>query len=193
MVLMMKRRMTLAIFSFLAMMILIQGTPVNAHTPGPMNLTYDFVSQELTIVVTHDVPDVNSHYIIQVNVERNSVDFLTRDYTSQNTTSQMSAIYSIPAVHGDVLEVTAICSVSGSVTNQITVVDPENTDTIPTIGVPPPLVDSTYAQTINFVCEVRHPRTAKLGAVADDPLPTLAQNAELLDLDRRVGKLRILL
>lgn len=137
--LIMKRRIMLFCFSFLAIMIFIQGTPVNAHTPGPMNLSYDFASQELTIVVTHNVPDVNSHYIIQVNVERNSVDFLTRDYTSQNTTSQMSAIYSIPAVHGDVLEVTAICSVSGSVTNQITVVDPENTDTIPTIGVPPPL------------------------------------------------------
>ena len=37
-----------------------------------------------------------------------------------------------------------------------------------------------------------HPRTAELGAVADDPLATLAQDAELLNLDRCVGKLRIL-
>lgn len=130
----MKRRMLLFCFSFLVVVILIQGTPVNAHTPSSMNLSYDFASQELTIVVTHNVPDVNSHYIIQVNVEKNSIDFLTRDYTSQNTTSQMSAIYSIPAVHGDLLEVSAICSISGSVTDQITVVDPTNTDTTPTNG-----------------------------------------------------------
>ena len=134
MVLIMKRKMMLFCFSLLGIMILIQGTPVNAHNPSSMNLSYDFANQELTIVVTHNVPDVNSHYIIQVNIDKNSADFLTRDYTSQNTTSQMSAIYSISAVHGDVLDVQAICSVSGSVTNQITVVDPANTDTTPTNG-----------------------------------------------------------
>lgn len=126
--------MTLIVFSFLAIMILVQGTPVNAHTPGPMNLSYDFTSQELTVTVTHDVADVNTHYIIQVIVEKNSVEYLTRDYTSQNTTSGMSAIYSVTAVHGDVLSVRAICSVSGQVTGQTTVVDPANTDTTPTNG-----------------------------------------------------------
>ena len=129
-----KRRMMLFCFSFLAIMIFNQGLPVNAHNPSSMNLSYDFANQELTIVVTHSVPDVNSHYIIQVNIDKNSADFLTRDYTSQNTTSQMSAIYSILAVHGDVLNVQAICSVSGSITRQITVVDPANTDTTPTNG-----------------------------------------------------------
>lgn len=131
---MMMKRIALLAISILAVMILIQGTPVYAHSPGPMTLSYDFTNQELTIVVTHSVPDVNSHYIIQVNIDKNSVDYLTRDYTSQNTTSQMSAIYSISAVHGDVLSVQAICSVSGSVSGQTTVIDPANTDTTPTNG-----------------------------------------------------------
>lgn len=117
-----------------ALTIFVLPAAVKAHTPGPVTLTYDFASQELTVVVSHSVPDVNSHYIIQVNVDKNSADFLTRDYTSQNTTSQFSAVYSIPAVHGDVLSVQAICSVSGSATNQVTVIDPAHTDTTTTDG-----------------------------------------------------------
>ncbi len=134
MVLMMKRSMSLIVLTILGIMILVQGTPVSAHTPGAMTLSYDFANQELTIVVSHSVTDVNSHYIIQVNIDKNSVDYLTRDYTSQNTTSQMSAIYGVSAVHGDVLSVQAICSVSGSISRQITVVDPDNTETTPTNG-----------------------------------------------------------
>ncbi len=126
--------MTLLLFSFLAIMILIQGAPVNAHTPGTMTLSYDYASQVLTVGVSHSVTDVNTHYIYQVVVEKNSVEVLTRDYTTQNTTSGMSATYAITATHDDVLRVTAKCIISGQVTNQVTVVDPENTDTTPTNG-----------------------------------------------------------
>jgi hypothetical protein len=46
----------------------------------------------------------------------------------------MSVTYSIPAVHGNVLSATAKCIQSGEITNQVTVVDPDNTDTTPTNG-----------------------------------------------------------
>jgi len=133
MVLMMKRRMTLAVFSFLAIMILVQGTPVNAHTPGPMNLSYDFASQILTVDVTHSVADVNTHYIVTVTIDKNSVEVLSKSYTSQNTTSGFSANYLVPAVDGDVLEVNAVCFISGQTTDDITVSDPSVTTT-PTDG-----------------------------------------------------------
>ncbi|MGD9396581.1 MAG: hypothetical protein PVJ05_09160 [Candidatus Thorarchaeota archaeon] len=128
----MKRRLTLIFGVLLAIMILFQGTPVTAHSPNSMDLSYDFTSQVLTIEVSHSVSDVNTHYIYQVVVEKNSVEVLTRDYTTQNSTSGMSATYTIAADHGDVLSVTAKCIQSGQLTRQITVVDPENTS--PTNG-----------------------------------------------------------
>jgi hypothetical protein len=131
-VLMMKREKLLFLMSFLAILILIQASPVAAHPPSSMNLSYDFASQVLTVDVSHSVSDVNSHYIYEVVVEKNSVDVLTRDYTTQNSTSGMSATYNIAADHGDVLSVTAKCSQSGQMTDEVTVVDPENTDTSPT-------------------------------------------------------------
>ncbi|MFW9975192.1 MAG: hypothetical protein ACFFDQ_08010 [Candidatus Thorarchaeota archaeon] len=130
----MKRRMILLVFSVLSIIVLIRGTPVNAHTPGPISLSYDFESQELTVQVTHNVEDVNAHYIYQIVVEKNSVVVLTRDYTTQNTTSGMSASYEITAAHGDILRVTAKCIVSGQASNQITVIDPDSTETITTNG-----------------------------------------------------------
>ncbi len=130
----MTRRVILLAFSFLVIIILVQGIPVNAHTPGPISLSYDFESQELTVQVTHNVEDVNTHYIYQIVVEKNSVVALTRDYTTQNTTSGMSASYEIAAAHGDVLRVTAKCIISGQASNQITVIDPDSTETIPTNG-----------------------------------------------------------
>lgn len=120
----MKGKMKLVGFSFLMIMILIQGITVNAHTPASVNLSYDFSSQVLTVQVSHSVADVNTHYIYQVVVEKNSVVILTRDYTTQNTTSGMSATYNIPAAHNDVLRVTAKCIISGQNSNQITVADP---------------------------------------------------------------------
>ncbi|MFW9809935.1 MAG: hypothetical protein ACFFE6_11225 [Candidatus Thorarchaeota archaeon] len=120
-------------------LLLLQVAPVTAHTPGPMTLDYDFGTQLLSVQVTHSVSDVNTHYIYQVVVEKNSVVVLTRDYTTQNTTSGMSATYSISAVHGDVLSITAKCIISGQYTDDVTVVDPSVTTTTPTNGGTTPL------------------------------------------------------
>ena len=149
MVLMMRKKI-LVIFSFLAILILIQGTPVNAHSPNSMNLSYDFASQVLTVEVSHSVSDVNSHYIYQVVIEKNSVEVLTRDYTTQNTTSGMSATYSITAAHGDVLRVTAKCIQSGQITDETTVVDPDNTDTTPANG-DGPWMDTTLLLAVAII------------------------------------------
>ena len=150
MALMMMRRKTVIIFSSLVIMILIQGTPVNAHSPNSMDLSYDYVSQDLTVEVSHSVSDVNSHYIYQVVIEKNSVEVLTRDYSTQNSTSGMSATYSIAAAHGDVLRVTAKCSQSGQITDETTVVDPENTNTTPTNG-DGPWMDTTLLIAVAIV------------------------------------------
>jgi hypothetical protein len=128
-VLMMRRSEAISIVSVLAIMILVPVNQVNAHAPTSMSLSYDYSDQELSVQVTHTVSDVNTHYIYQVVIEKNSVVVLTRDYTTQNTTSGMSATYSIAAIHGDALSVTAKCIQSGQITQQITVIDPEVTTT----------------------------------------------------------------
>jgi uncharacterized membrane protein len=101
------------------MMILVQGIPINAHSPSPNSISYSYVNQELSVTFNHAVTDVNTHYIYQVVVEVNSVEVLTRDYTSQNSTSEFSALYSLVAVEGDFIEVTAKCSISGQFTQEL--------------------------------------------------------------------------
>ena len=128
----MSRSSLVSIVVFLTVLMLFQFTPVSAHNPTSVDLSYDFESQELTVDVAHSTTDINSHYIYQVEVQKNSVVVLTREYTTQNTTSGMSATYHVAAIHGDVLSVTARCTLAGIRTSQITVVDPDNTETTPT-------------------------------------------------------------
>jgi hypothetical protein len=130
----MKKMTKLAILSLFLIAILVQGVPVNANSPQSMTIDYDFSSQVLSIDIAHSVSDVSSHYIYEIEVSKNSVGILTKTYATQNTTAGMSVTYSIPAVHGNVLSATAKCIQSGEITNQVTVVDPDNTDTTPTNG-----------------------------------------------------------
>ena len=138
MVFMMKGRIKLTIIVVLALMVLAHGVQVNAHTPASIDLSYDISSQILSVDVSHSVSDVNSHYIYEVVIEKNSVEVLTKDYTSQNTTSGFLATYSIPAVEGDVLSVTAKCIQSGQISDEITVGDttPTNGDGTPMFSTP---------------------------------------------------------
>jgi hypothetical protein len=114
-----------------------------------MTLSYDFASQILTVDVVHDTVDVNSHYIQQVVILKNSASYLTRDYTSQNSTAGFTATYSVTAVHGDVISTTAHCIISGSIADDITVIDPAITTTTPPNGGTP--VDMTLIIAVAIV------------------------------------------
>jgi hypothetical protein len=59
-----------------------------------------------------------------VEILKNDVDYLTTDYTSQPSTSTYTYIYDVTASDGDDLEVTAICSITGSITESIEVESP---------------------------------------------------------------------
>lgn len=114
---------------FVTVLLAGQSVIVDAHTPAQITLEYDFDLQELTVTVSHSVSDTNSHYIYEIVVEKNSALFTTESYTSQSSTSGMSDTINIPAVDGDVLSVTAKCSISGQVSGQVTVVDPTTSTT----------------------------------------------------------------
>ena len=119
-------------------LLFLQASPVNAHAPSSVTLDYDFGTQVLTVEVDHGVGDVNTHYIIQIVVEKNSVEFTTRDYTAQDTTSGMSDTFDVPTVDGDVLRVIATCNAIGQHANTITVSDPSITTTTTTTGTASP-------------------------------------------------------
>jgi hypothetical protein len=108
---------SLSLFAIFALAI----TPVSAHPPNDMTLDYDFDNQILTVTVLHAVADPNTHYIERIIIEKNSVFTMDRNYTSQASSSSMADAFNINAVNNDILQVTAICSISGQIVRQITV------------------------------------------------------------------------
>jgi len=124
----MTRRKGLVLLGLMSVLLLAsQGMVAEAHTPGPITLEYDTSTEILTITVTHSTADVNSHYIYEIVVLKNSVQVDIATYSSQSETSGVTETFTIAAVDGDVLSATAKCSVSGQVTGQITVTVPVTT------------------------------------------------------------------
>jgi hypothetical protein len=89
-----------------------------------MVLEYDFTTQKLNVTITHDVPTPDTHYIETVEIYKNNTLLNSYPYTSQPTTSTFSYEYDVSAVDGDVIKVNITCSISGKLTEQITVVEP---------------------------------------------------------------------
>lgn len=133
----------LCLLPFILLVVAYSPLPAYAHTPGPMTLSYDADTNELTVTVTHAV-STPSHYIASIEVWKNDISQELRTYASQESSSGMDDTFSIDATGGDVLKAIAICSISGSVTAQITVsIDTTPTGTATTTtsmstAVPPP-------------------------------------------------------
>ena len=131
----------------MALMLASQISVADAHTPGPMTLDYNASTEILTVTVTHVTADVNTHYIYEIVIEKNSVQVDIQTYTSQSSASQVVETFTVTAVDGDVLEATAKCSVSGQVSNQITVTGSATTSSSTTITSSTTTTSSTTAPT----------------------------------------------
>jgi hypothetical protein len=105
----------------LSFFFILLSTLVLAHPPSQMALEYDADTQTLAVTITHSVPDPTSHYVEKVGITKNGAPLLTKEYTSQPSTSTFSYTYAIAADNGDNLEITAYCSIYGSIREQITV------------------------------------------------------------------------
>jgi len=90
--------------------------PAAAHAPSDIQLSYNDAAKELTVVITHPVPDPQSHYIRNVRVKVNDVVSVDMDYKSQPTQDRMTYTYSVPLNSGDTIRVTATCSQGPSLT-----------------------------------------------------------------------------
>lgn len=105
---------------------------VKANNPSGLELSYDSNTEVLSATITHGVVS-STHFIEFVEIEINGSLVLNKNYTSQ-ASNTITYDYVISANEGDVIRVTAICSISGSITRTLTVGgsqgDPEVEDSI---------------------------------------------------------------
>jgi hypothetical protein len=116
----------------LSLILTVLPAPISAHPPSKMVLEYDTDTQTISASITHSVSDPANHYVERIEIEKNGDPYLTEDYTSQPTTSSVTYTYTVTADDGDLLEVTAYCSLFGDITEQITVSKPSPAITSPT-------------------------------------------------------------
>lgn len=105
----------LAAFMLLVMLTL----PATAHSPAQVSLVYDSQNQSLLVTTTHQVSNPSNHYVYKIAVQKNGEQALTVEYKSQPTTTTFTYNYSINTSKGDVLKVTAYCSIAGSRSTEI--------------------------------------------------------------------------
>jgi hypothetical protein len=113
----------LLLFGALALFVLfpLNVSPTLAHPPTQMTLSYNYDNQVLTVTVFHSVTDPNTHYIELITINKNGAFAMNRTYTSQTSTSSMVDTFDVDAEDNDILQVTAICSISGQIQRQVTV------------------------------------------------------------------------
>ena len=95
------------------------------HSPSSMDLSYDFATQTLYVIVYHTVADPSTHYIFKIDVYVNEIQQPGGgNYNSQTLTDIQEDSFAITAADGDVIRVVAMCNLGGSIMEEITIVEP---------------------------------------------------------------------
>ena len=94
-------------------------SPVSAHPPSDMVLSYNETAKDLQVQITHQVPNPGVHYVQEVAVTINGKAVNTSTYTSQPSPDTFTYHYPVEVAPGDDIEVTARCSLAGSIRRQI--------------------------------------------------------------------------
>jgi hypothetical protein len=129
---MVRKSKILVIFASVFMLMVISQAAI-AHDPSDMDLEYNFFTDELSVTITHSVAAPNEHYIESVEIFKNDVSYLLMNYTSQPSLTTFTYTYDVEAQDGDRIRVLAICSISGSITREITLDEPAADDIVVTI------------------------------------------------------------
>ena len=111
--------------------------PAAAHAPSDMSISYNELSKVLNATITHQVPHPQAHYVKEVHVILNGNTVHDVHYTSQPSPDTFTYTYPLLPAPGDTIEVTASCSIAGSINR--TMYMPGPTATAPgQTGTPPP-------------------------------------------------------
>jgi hypothetical protein len=93
--------------------------PAAAHAPSDMSLSYNGLSKELVVTIMHQVPNPQVHYVREVRVTINGTVVSDSQYTSQPASDTFTYTYPVQPIPGDTIEVTASCSIAGSISRQM--------------------------------------------------------------------------
>jgi len=107
----------------------ILACPASATPPSAMDLSFDRAAGQLSVSITHDSENINTHYIYKVEIKMNGAAYNTSMYTSQPDAHQFTYRYNVSAGDGDVLEATASCVLFGSLTTTYNVTTGKSTTT----------------------------------------------------------------
>ena len=109
---------------------------VSAHPPSNIELIYNIENNILEATIYHQVSNPNDHYIFKVEIWKNDVLIITENYNDQPDNSVFTYSYIIDSAQGgDVLELKATCSITGSYIEEIIIpFDGNNPPSIPTIN-----------------------------------------------------------
>jgi len=88
--------------------------PAAATPPSDVILSYNELSSELAVTITHPVVDPTTHYIREVVITVNGKTITDTSYTSQPSQDTFTRTYPVQAKLGDDIEVTATCNLAGS-------------------------------------------------------------------------------
>jgi hypothetical protein len=97
-----------------------------AHPPKDVSLEFDPASHMLMVMAMHDTKDVTKHYVGTIQVSLNGDKLIEQKFKSQPTPDMQMGHYLInDAKVGDVLSVTAICSIAGKKTVTLKIEKPK--------------------------------------------------------------------
>jgi hypothetical protein len=107
------------LFIFLFLCIIAQ--PSYATAPKSVDLVYDMNAQILSVTISHYTLSAGGHRIKSVEIKKNGVVISKNEYDTQPTNELFTYTFKIPAVKGEIFEVTATCNLWGSKTSTLTV------------------------------------------------------------------------
>lgn len=115
----MKNMKYLALFIIVVISTTIITTQASAHPPRYMKLNY--TPDELKVTILHFTFAPKIHYIYKVDIEKNGQLIASELYQSQARLIFVIYTYILSANAGDVITVTASCSLFGKITRSITI------------------------------------------------------------------------
>jgi hypothetical protein len=101
-------------FFVIATLLWVVVPPATAHAPSDMSISYNELSKNLSVSITHQVQNPLVHYIQEVRVTINGNVVSDSRYTSQPVPDTFTYTFPVLTVPGDTIEVTASCNMGGS-------------------------------------------------------------------------------
>jgi len=111
--------------------LLLTAINTRAHSPSNMIISYNTSTNNLSVTITHVVSDPNTHYVESVTINLNGSNVITQPYSSQPSSSSFTYNYTIIAITGATIQVTADCNIGGTITRSLTVGEPQEPPSIP--------------------------------------------------------------